>query len=88
MLAEVAPDVLVSDIGMPGHDGHWLVRQVRADAREAIRRMPAVALTAFAGEADRTRALEAGFDAYVSKPIDEAGLVQCLAGYRSAGAAD
>ena len=88
MMPLLTPDVLVSDIGMPGHDGFWLVRQVRGHAREAVSRVPAVALTAFAGEADRQHALEAGFDAYVAKPIDEAALVQCLAGLRRATAAD
>ena len=78
-LAAGTPDVLVSDIGMPGKDGYWLVGQVRAGDGQRPRRLPALALTAFAGGADRERALEAGFDAYLSKPIDEAELVRCLA---------
>jgi PAS domain S-box-containing protein len=59
------PDVLVSDIAMPGMDGYELLREVRA--RDAT--VPAVALTAYGREADRTRAVAAGFDAHLAKPV-------------------
>ncbi|MCG3112917.1 MAG: PAS domain S-box protein [Candidatus Manganitrophus sp. SB1] len=75
------PDLLVSDIEMPGEDGYSLIRRVRA--REAERgegSVPAVALTAYAGRADRRRALMAGFQKHVPKPVDPAGLVAVVAG--------
>jgi len=73
------PDILVSDIGMPGTDGYALLRQVRAlgDARGG--RLPAIALTAFARTEDRTRALRAGFLAHVAKPVDTSELVATIA---------
>lgn len=66
-------DVLVSDIGMPDEDGCALIGRVRARGGA----VPAVALTAFGGDADRERALEAGFDAFATKPIlcDELSVV-------------
>jgi signal transduction histidine kinase len=71
-------DVLVSDIGMPGEDGYVLIGKLRALAPEAGGRMPAVALTAFARGEDRTRALAAGFDVHVAKPVEPAELVLTL----------
>ncbi|HEY0084235.1 MAG TPA: ATP-binding protein, partial [Pyrinomonadaceae bacterium] len=62
-------DVVISDIGMPGEDGYWLIREVRALGAHLGGDVPAVALTAYASEADRERALGAGFQAHVSKPI-------------------
>ena len=79
------PDVLVSDIGMQGQDGYWLAGQLRRRPEDQSRRLPAIALTAFAGEADRERAIAAGFDEHVAKPIDEQALVRAVA--RSARAA-
>jgi len=68
VLEEVHPDVLVSDIGMPGEDGLSLIKRVRAlDSRLAA--VPAVALTAYAGEDDERRALAAGFQRFVAKPV-------------------
>jgi CheY-like chemotaxis protein len=72
-------DVLVSDIGMPGEDGYALIAKLRARPAEAQGRMPAVALTAFARGEDRTRALAAGFDVHVAKPVEPAELVLILA---------
>src|SRR4029078_2311057 len=64
------PDVLLSDIGMMGHDGYWLIRQVRALPAERGGRVPAVAITAYAAIKDRTRALMEGFTNHVSKPTE------------------
>src|SRR3712207_2048566 len=61
-----APSLAIIDLSMPALDGWSLLRELRADER--TRSVPCVALTAFAGEDDRQRALEAGFDAYLSKP--------------------
>ena len=77
-LQSFQPDVLVSDIGMPGRDGYWLVGQVRQHANPALRTLPAIALTAFAGEADHTRAIQAGFDAHVAKPATHEALVDAV----------
>ena len=69
-LIENPPDVLVSDIGLPDQDGYALIRQLRALAPEAGGGIPAVALTAYATADDRARALAAGFQLYLAKPID------------------
>jgi CheY-like chemotaxis protein len=69
-LAQLPPALLIADIGMPGMDGYELIRRVRHLQDAAQERVPAVALTAFARPEDRQRALEAGFDVYLSKPVD------------------
>ncbi|MDB4930804.1 MAG: hypothetical protein JWM10_3288 [Myxococcaceae bacterium] len=69
------PQVLVSDIGMPGEDGHSLIRRVRALPAAAGGATPAVAVTAFTGAEHRARALAAGFDLHVAKPFEPAALV-------------
>ncbi|WP_437936037.1 PAS domain-containing protein [Sorangium sp. So ce341] len=78
VLERLRPDVLVSDIGMPGESGYTLIRQVRAAGRDEIRGIPAVALTAYARIEDQRRALSAGFQKHVAKPIDPAGLVKVV----------
>jgi CheY-like chemotaxis protein len=78
-LHESAPDVVVSDIGMPGRDGYWLIEQIRSLDAPKTRRTPAVALTAFAGPQDRLRALQAGFQIHVPKPVEPAELVSVVA---------
>jgi PAS domain S-box-containing protein len=70
-------DILVSDIGMPDQDGYDLIRQIRS--RVAAKTLPAVALTAFARSEDRKRALLAGFQTHVAKPVDPAELVAVVA---------
>jgi CheY-like chemotaxis protein len=64
---EEAPTVALIDLSMPSLDGWGLLRELRADER--TRAVPCVAVTAFAANQDRARALEAGFDAYISKPF-------------------
>ena len=73
------PNVLVSDIGMPGVDGYELLRRIRAFEHPRGRRITAIALTAFARSEDRTHALRAGFLAHVSKPVEPAELVATVA---------
>ncbi len=73
------PDVLLSDIGMPGEDGFDLIRQVRALPRERGRDIPAAAITAYARADDRQRMLNAGYSIQLSKPIEPAELVAVVA---------
>jgi CheY-like chemotaxis protein/anti-sigma regulatory factor (Ser/Thr protein kinase) len=73
------PQVLISDIGMPGMDGYQLMRRIRA-SEYGRTRMPAIALTAFARAEDRKRAILAGFQSHLAKPIDMAELVILVAG--------
>jgi len=73
------PDVLVCDIAMPDQDGYELIAQVRSRGPERGRDLPAIALTAYARDEDRMRALEAGFQTHVSKPVDPAELITVLA---------
>jgi PAS domain S-box-containing protein len=68
-----APQVVLSDIGMPGQDGYELIRRIRQ--LPGGRRVPAVALTALARAEDRTRAVQAGFQLHIAKPVDFAELV-------------
>jgi PAS domain S-box-containing protein len=73
------PDLLVSDIGMPGRDGYDLVRELRrreATAPGGCARLPAIALTSFTREQDRQQALGAGFDLHSAKPVRPLALVQ------------
>ncbi|RYE90953.1 MAG: hybrid sensor histidine kinase/response regulator, partial [Myxococcales bacterium] len=72
------PDILVSDIGMMGTSGYDLIRHVRELDPAEGGTTPAIALTAYARQEDRTRALESGFDQHVSKPIAVAELVAAL----------
>ena len=73
------PDVLVSDIGMPDVDGFDLLAQLRARESRGGGTLPALALTAFARPQDRQRALDSGFQAYVSKPLDPEELLAAVA---------
>jgi PAS domain S-box-containing protein len=78
-LRDARPDLLVSDIGMPGQDGIELIARVRASGPASGGSIPAVALTAFARPEDRARALSAGFSAYLTKPVDLSLLLRTLA---------
>ena len=71
-------DVIISDIGMPGMDGYELARALRE--LPEYRTTPMIAVTGFAMYDDRDRALQAGFNAHLSKPIDPLALTQALSG--------
>jgi PAS domain S-box-containing protein len=73
------PDVLLSDIGLPGEDGLSLIRRVRALEPVNGGRVPAAALTAYTQAEDRARALGAGYQAFLAKPVDPAELTGALA---------
>ncbi len=78
-LNQSVPDVLLSDIGMPDVDGYMLMRQVRAFSPERGGQIPAIALTAYAGEYNQQQALAAGFQLHVSKPVEPDELVRAIA---------
>jgi len=78
LLDEWRPSLIVSDVGMPGEDGYAFIARWRTEAGDAAR-IPAVALTAYAGRTDKIRLLSAGFDAHVPKPLDPAELLTVLA---------
>ena len=69
------PDVIVSDVGMPDKDGYDFIREVRSLPQSAGGATPAIALTAFARSEDRTRAMLAGYQVHVSKPIEAPELI-------------
>jgi CheY-like chemotaxis protein len=71
-------DVLISDIGMPEMDGYAFIRQVRALSSSTHREIPAVAVTAYAGEANERHIRAAGFQAHLAKPIDPQQLLQTI----------
>jgi PAS domain S-box-containing protein len=79
MLRSTRPDVLISDIGMAGMDGFQLMRRIRS-SEAGTRRLPALALTAFARTEDRKRALLAGYQSHLAKPLDVSELVIVVAG--------
>jgi PAS domain S-box-containing protein len=78
------PDVLVSDLGLPGIDGYSLMRAVRRLPPERGGKVPAVALTAFARPEDRERSREAGYQLHLAKPIDPGELCAAVARFRPA----
>ncbi|HEY9662757.1 MAG TPA: ATP-binding protein, partial [Allocoleopsis sp.] len=71
-------DLLISDVGMPNMDGYALVRQMRSHPPDQNGAIPAIALTAYAGEIDRQQALSAGFQQHMTKPIDPELLMQTI----------
>jgi len=81
--ADFRPDVILSDIGMPVHDGYEFIAQLRA--LPGGRRVPVVALTALARSEDRTRALRAGFQMHIAKPVDFAELAAVVQNLTSLG---
>ncbi len=92
-LTESKPDVLISDLGMPGRDGYSLIKEIRAREQEtgAVEHLPAVALTAYGRVEDRVEVLSSGFDSHVVKPADPAELaavIKRLVKARSSGSDD
>jgi PAS domain S-box-containing protein len=77
-------DIVVADIAMPEVDGYALITEIRRRDAVEQRRTPAIAATAYRGDDDRARALAAGFDAYVKKPMDAAMLTSAVAGVLAA----
>jgi PAS domain S-box-containing protein len=78
-LGDDRPDVLVADLGLPRMDGFELIAEVRRHADEAVRTVPAAALTAYARSEDRSRALRSGFHLHLAKPIDPTELIAAVA---------
>ena len=77
-IGRAKPDVIVSDIGMAGENGYELIRKIRALKPEEGGHVPAIALTAYAGLADRRRALLAGFQTHLPKPVEPDDLVAVI----------
>jgi signal transduction histidine kinase/CheY-like chemotaxis protein len=78
-IAREVPDVLLSDVGMPGRDGYDLIREMRLLSPEKGGSVPAAALTAYARAEDRRRLLDAGFSMHLAKPVEPAELVAVVA---------
>ena len=79
MLAQWQPDLLLSDIGMPEIDGYMLIRQIRSLPPEQGGEIPAIALTAYAGETNQQQILQAGFTRHITKPVEPAKLAVAIA---------
>jgi len=79
IVAQEDVNILISDIGMPDFDGYELIRRIRSMHLGAIRNLPAIALTAYARADDRQRALLAGFQMHVSKPVEPRELIAGIA---------
>jgi CheY-like chemotaxis protein len=75
---QTQPNILIADLGMPRMDGYTLIRQVRALPPEQGGQVPAIALTAYAAEIDRQKALEAGFQLHIPKPLEPETLVDAI----------
>ena len=79
VLSATVPDVLLSDLAMPGEDGYDLIRKIRALPPDRGSHLPAAAVTARTGLEDRRRALAEGFQVYVPKPVSGEDLVAVVA---------
>ena len=73
------PDLILMDIQLPGIDGYEVTRRIKANP--ALRHIPVIAVTSYALSGDDVKALEAGCDAYVTKPFDPAELLEKIRGY-------
>ncbi len=78
-IADACPQLIISDIGMPEMDGYMLMRQIRALPPQQGGQIPAIALTAYAGEIDQQQAIAAGFQLHLAKPIDAETVVTVIA---------
>jgi CheY-like chemotaxis protein len=81
MLKTQSPDVMISDIGMPGKDGYQLIREIRQLPPASGGKIPAIALTAFASSEDRTKAMIAGYQMHLAKPVEPHELVATVAAF-------
>ncbi|MBN3892022.1 MAG: PAS domain S-box protein [Nostoc sp. JL31] len=79
IMPQFQPNLLLSDIGMPEVDGYMLIRQIRAMSPELGGKIPAIALTAYAGEVDYQQAIAAGFGQHITKPVEPAKLLRAIA---------
>lgn len=79
VLQKNQPHVIVTDIGMPEHDGYELIKKIRSLNSDTARNIPVAALTAFARSEDRRRAMLAGFQTHVAKPVEPAELIAVVA---------
>lgn len=79
VLETTTPHLLITDLGMPQMSGLQLIDAIRSAAREEIRCLPAIALTAFARSEDRTKAIRRGFNLHVAKPVDPGELLSAIA---------
>src|SRR6185437_8043395 len=79
ILMKHKPDVMISDIGMPEKDGFQLIREVRSFPAAREEKTPAIALTAFAHSEDRTKAMLAGYQMHLSKPVQSHELIAAIA---------
>jgi CheY-like chemotaxis protein len=76
---EWQPDVLISDIGMPGEDGYTLMKKLRERESERGGHLPAIALTAYGRKEDRLRALSVGYESHLPKPVEPVDLLAVVA---------
>lgn len=83
LVKDHSPDLILMDLQLPGLDGFTVTRIIKENA--ATKRIPVVALTAYAMRGDAERALEAGCDGYITKPIDPENFAEVVAGYLAAG---
>lgn len=85
MLTSITPDLILMDIALPGMDGLTLTRKLKSDER--LKHIPVVAMTAFAMKGDEQKALDAGCEGYITKPIDTRDLPRQIAAFlqRNAG---
>ena len=79
LLRRARPDVLITDIGMPGEDGYSLIKRVRQLPPAEGGDVPALALTAFARSEDRRRAMLSGFQMHIAKPVEPSELLAIVA---------
>jgi CheY-like chemotaxis protein len=81
VIGAIKPDILISDIGLPEMDGYQFLEEVRRREAADGGGVPAIALTAFARSDDRTRALLAGYQAHLAKPVESSELLATVASF-------